>query len=386
MDAPHQDVLLKLDGRFLFVDNVRFWCMVAVLSLHCTRVFTLLGYQNFVLTEYVCATLFKFGTIGFFLVSGFLLESNLATRAPWPILRKRLGKVFVPWIFWFLLTYVLFLLDDLLRQRAPFAPGFALGAALAGELTRIMTATSLWFVPNLFFGLCVLLAVRRLVDRMWFGVCLLAIDLFYVANIYGRWSTALHAEALFGFIFYLWLGHFAARRQQAFGRLVLRLRLWQWGLAALGAGAAALGEARWLAHLGADDPLNTLRPLNQIFSVLVVLGLCRLRRAAWPRWVDVPRQMFGVYLSHSIVVACVLTGTRHLLDLRWMVPATHSVGLRMLLWAVAAGVTGGAGWLLSRALADSRSLCWLLGVSAGKAQDPVTRAVAGSPPLRYHPR
>jgi fucose 4-O-acetylase-like acetyltransferase len=127
MDRAKQenpDTLCPVGGRLLFVDNTRFWCMFVVVALHCTRVFTLGSGPEVnagMHAEYLAATLFKFGTIGFFLVSGYLLERDLAVRNPWEILRKRFTKVFAPWFLWFRISVVLFALNDLALHRRPFS-------------------------------------------------------------------------------------------------------------------------------------------------------------------------------------------------------------------------------------------------------------------------
>lgn len=41
---------------------------------------------------------------------------------------------------------------------------------------------------------------------------------------------------------------------------------------------------------------------NQIFSVLAVLGLMKLRRPTWPRFIDVRAHTFGLYLIHPVCI------------------------------------------------------------------------------------
>jgi surface polysaccharide O-acyltransferase-like enzyme len=339
--------------------------MVAVVCLHCTRAWTLTG-PNDNRASYAAATLCKFGTIGFFLVSGFLLQESLAGRTSLSVLRRRIDKVALPWLAWFVFSLAVFFADDWLQHRSPH--GAAVGAAMRFELARLFTATSLWFVPNLFICLAVLLIFRRYLHRLALGAALLLVNLGYVVNIYRQWIPALHSEALFGFVFYLWLGHYAAIHRGAFARLLVRLR-WPSLLAATTLMAfAAFGEARLLLETGKLDPLNTLRLSNQLFSILVVLCLAKLERATWPRFVDVPRHTFGIYLSHSLIVALVLTCARRLIDTQ-VGPTIAAHGwLRAGLWLVLTAMAWSAGWLCARVLAGHPAWQWLVGLGHGRSE------------------
>ena len=355
-------IVRNADGRFLSVDNTRFWCMVAVVAVHCARVFTLSASQDS-LAFYIATTLFKFGSVGFFVVSGFLLRSSLETRTASYILSRRFQKVFLPWLIWSLLYLMSLVLSDYTQHRAPFLPGFTLNEALISEGSKSLTTTSLWFVPNLFLSLGVLLLFRRYLTTVVFGAVLLAANLFYAANIYTQWVPPQHTRAAFGFIFYLWLGHYAATHLGAFNRLLTSLSARILLSLTLCAVVLSLAEARLLLHLHLLDPLNTLRLSNQLFSVLVVLCLCKLPRPTWPGFVDVPRHTFGIYLSHALIVAFILTVIRRMLELPAAAVIAHNLLPRILLWIAATTLAWTAGFLLSRSIAAQPSLCWLQGVS-----------------------
>jgi surface polysaccharide O-acyltransferase-like enzyme len=258
-------------------------------------------------------------------------------------------------------------LSDFAQHRAPFALPVAMSIAVMTEVGRSLTSTSLWFVPNLFVSLGTLLLFRKHLNRLRFGAALLAVNLFYVANIYMQWIPPEHNRALFAFIFYLWLGSYAATHLAAVNRLLAWISTPVLLVVTILSAGLSFTEARLLLHLYALDPLNTLRLSNQIFSVLVVLCFCKLPRAAWPRFVDVPRHTFGIYLSHAIIVAAVLTLTRRLLEHPSFSWIGHRVFPCTLLWVIVTAVAWTAGFLLSRAIAANPALCWLQGV----------------PPLRY---
>ena len=72
----------------LFVDNVRFWSMFAVVAIHCSLVFVEIQRPRLGLMVAV-QTPFKFATIAFFLMSGFLAGRGLETVQPLTYLRRR---------------------------------------------------------------------------------------------------------------------------------------------------------------------------------------------------------------------------------------------------------------------------------------------------------
>ena len=380
---PSHYSLQKIDGRFGAADNARFWCMVAVVAVHCTPVFTSGDIEN---TEAVSivSTFFKFATIGFFLISGFLLEKQIQGLGSLVILRKRMRKVFLPWLFWCGLLAATFTINDLLRHRTPFLPGVTVASALLAEVSKSISTTAFWFVPNILFALGVLLLFRRYLRSLYFGSALFAANLFYVANIYGEWITPNHPRALFAYIFPLWLGVYAAAHRNGFNRLLSRIPALT--LAALTAlsGVASYGESRLLLHLHSADPLNTLRLSNQIFTVLVILCLCKFRGRIYPRFVDVPRHTFGIYLSHPLVASAVIGIIRRFLGLHVLSHVANRLALRIALWFVATFIIWTAGFLISRFIAARPSLCWLLGLTSAKSK--TLRETTSADLLSLHPR
>ena len=149
------------------------------------------------LFQLAAVTVLKFGTIGFFLISGFLLEKNLRTRSSLDLMRRRLSKVFLPWIFWFIFTCAALSLSDFVHHRRAFLAGSPLVDALWKTVVYTFTRSAFWFVPNLLLSLMVLLIFRRYLQSIWFGALLLAASLFYSLNIYTQWIDAHHTPRFF---------------------------------------------------------------------------------------------------------------------------------------------------------------------------------------------
>jgi len=294
---------------YVFVDNVRFWSMLSIVALHCAGGLDVQK-QHALVTKMVLVTPFKFGTIGFFLISGFLMGNGLRTGQPGRYMNKRLKKIFVPWMRWFALTF----LYMLIMNHVHTDPGFKLDHKELVELKKLlqrdMFQTPFWFVPNLLVGMYVLVMFRKHLDDVRLGAALLAINLFYVANIYGRWLPSGHQEAVLGFVFYLWLGGYAAQHYDRLRAWLARVPMTALVTMAVVAAGCAFGESLWMHRLGRAVIDNTLRLSNQVFSVLVVLALVKLKRPVWPRFVDVRRETFGLYLSHAIVLNVMLRGAQ----------------------------------------------------------------------------
>ena len=276
--------------------------MLAIVGIHCTGILNVSRIERPVLLQAVEVPL-KFGTIAFFLISGFLLGERMETCNPAEYLAKRLRRVFLPWFFW-LSILTAFRLFFAIAHKKPDTEISLHGIARSYYLYTVNTA--FWFVPNLLLALCVLLLFRKRLYDLRLGGTLLVINLVYVFNIYVLWFPSSHARAWFGFVFYLWLGSYASRHIKDLKRWISGISMPVWLGIVAGTGLVAFIEACVLIHLNAPDPGNTLRLSNQIFSIVVVLFFLKIQHATWPKFVDVPQQTFGIYLSHFIILLVIL--------------------------------------------------------------------------------
>lgn|GEM_PF-353328 len=364
----------------VFVDNVRFLSMAAVVGLHTASGFYVAlqpaAISDLALLE---CELLKFGTIGFFLVSGFLLGDRINNCSPVTYFLRRLQNVFIPWCVWFSLWCCLKFVSDWTTGRVPeLSLGYAI--SFVGEC---LTLTAYWFVPNLLIALAILLVFRRFLNHLWVGALFLLASLFYGFNIYGRWIPEGHTKAVFGFVFYLWLGAWSAWHFPVIENWLKKMHpLVLIGLSLLASGLA-LGESKLIATLNSSDPYNTLRISNQIYSVLVVLAIMKLKNKVWPSFVDVRSHTYGLYLTHTSVRALLFAplkpALRHLgQGPEWLVWSTSLVLLPIIYVAVY-----GACLLLIRALLANPSLWWTVGLrlrrESARAAEVAKKAVRQSP-------
>ncbi len=340
----------------LFVDNVRFWSMFAVVALHSAQIIALIVHQR---PELVIAvtTPIKFGTIAFFLASGFLAGRGVETAHPWIYLRRRIARILPPWCCWIAAMIAALFARDLLHHRVALQ-SHALLTAAVDAFNHSFFDTPFWFVPNLLLCLAILLLFRKMHGSLLFGAALLGCSLFYAVNIYAMWIPSRHTEALLGFVFYLWLGSYASREHAKFDRWISQISLvWFLALASI-LGLSAYAEARFLLHRAAEDPMNSLRLSNQAFSVAAVLLIYKFQRATWPRFVRVREDTYGIYLSHPLVLL-----------LLWPLLNTHlmAVSVRHL---AGGGLSAGVIWI-----------CLILAVYGLSLT--VTKALVGFAPLRF---
>jgi membrane-bound acyltransferase YfiQ involved in biofilm formation len=221
--------------------------------------------------------------------------------------------------------------------------------------------TSFWFVPNLLLSIAILLICRRYLYSLKLGFVLFLVNLVYVVNIYTSWFSTRHTQALLGFVFYLWLGSYAAHNFERVSSFLARIPTAALVAASAIAGVAAYGESHLLFVLHSFDPLNTLRLSNQVFSISVVLMIFKFRHATWPGFIDVRRQTFGLYLSHGIVLLLLMRVLRHFP--RWA-PDSISVSAieGVVLWIAVSVTTYVSCLLVTMWLARRPSLQWMVGL------------------------
>ena len=344
----------------LFANNIRFLSMVAIIGLH-----TAANYPSLVQLGYIPPSILfvvqpmKFGTIAFFLVAGFLLGERIDKTTSVEYFNRRLRNVFVPWLFWFLLFCMGRPFKDLIHGRIA-------GSYWSHMFVRswdLILNSVFWFVPNLLFALAILLLFRRKLDDVRLGLAFMLASLFYGVNIYGHWVPVLHYRAFFGFVFYLWLGAWCARH---FGALEERLAripaIVVIGLIFL-TFTLALAESKLLLALGSIDPQNTLRISNQIYSVVVVLGILKIKRKFWPSIVDVRKDTYGLYLTHSFGLEAFIGVTRWIL-IRWANLSKWSEStVGFLLIPVIFFLTYAGCLVMVKALLSTPRLRWTVGLS-----------------------
>ena len=373
-----QPAVPKKRPEYLFIHTVRFWSMLAIVFLHCAAKFT--KYETVSVTEMsLMVQPFKFGTIGFFLISGFLVGDRLPASDRISYLRRRAKRLIPAWLVWFGVDIFYSTHRDLAGIPAT---GISAGLLLSTMYTsgvRCLTETALWFIPNFMVALTCIVMLRRWLNDLRLGAALLAVNLFYGVNVYTRWLPSRHTEALFAFVFYLWLGAWCSLRKDqilnwAIAQSLRRLVLW----ACIAAGVSLIETAiLWTHH--SPDALNSLRIGNQIYSVLIVILLLRIRSRSWPAFINVAETTYGVYLTHGAVMTVIFAIAMKMVMVHGHQLAAPGI---LLMWVVLAPT----GYLLSlqltRLFASTRRWAWVVGALSSepaKLRPAIVEAVVAQP-------
>jgi membrane-bound acyltransferase YfiQ involved in biofilm formation len=319
-------------------------------------------------------TPFKFATIGFFLISGFLLGERVDRRSPVEYFVRRFRRVFVPWSFWFGIMCAGLVVYQL--------AGHGVGHSNLGELLWMAFTTSrstlydtaFWFVPNLLLCIAILLMCRRYLYSLKLGLVLLACNLAYVANLYALWFPTTHTRARLGFVFYLWLGSYAAHNFEKVSKVLARIPVAVFVATSLITGIASYWESHLLGALSGTDPLNTLRLSNQAFSISMVLLIFKFSRATWPRFIDVRRHTFGLYLTHSLVLQFFLHTFKYM-----RLGSSYAGEVEgVLLWLAVSVATYCCCLTVTIWLANRPSLQWMVGLTSLDAPSRPSVNVSGA--------
>ncbi len=141
----------------------------------------------------VLLQLMKFGTIGFFLISGFLLGEGMTRTNPGRYFYRRLKAVLVPWMVWGFVWFVVAFSCHLIVANPLELLRSSLRVVVGQYFRMVFTQSVYWFVPNFFVCLALVLGLYRRVPDYVQGAVYLTISLFYGVNVYlGSHSVAAY--------------------------------------------------------------------------------------------------------------------------------------------------------------------------------------------------
>lgn len=344
-----------------FIDTMRFIAMIGIVMEHSSPFLglRLINFQDQVI-QTIALQFIKFGTIVFFILAGFLIGDKFNQYTTQQYLSRRLKTTLKPWLFWVSIFLLLFYIDQGVRYYKHFeAPGFIDPLAyLADRFHFILVYTSFWFIINFMICITILLLFRKYMYKLWLGLVLGILSLFYSVNLYYEWIPTGHTTALVGFVFYLWLGvilhkYFDDFQQWISKRSFLSLSFWvvfTFILSCL--------ETLNLLKLSSNDSLNTLRITNIIYSFACFLFLYRFCNFKAIEKLD-PRSMtFGIHLVHHILIIIFLP---MILQPLKIVYADQSTWTLVLMQFVIFILIYGATYLLVYYIGRSKKLKWTVG-------------------------
>ncbi|MFF5381954.1 acyltransferase family protein [Pedobacter suwonensis] len=295
---------------FDFIDTIRCISMIGIVFEHCS-VFWELNYTSNIDTfvEVSIMQLLKFATIAFFLISGFLINHKFQEYTPLEYLKNRFNNTIKPWIIWVLIFIFLNLIDRFVAYKKGsderiITETFSL---IGREFIDTIFFTSYWFILNFLICIAILLLFKKYLYKIWFGLILGLISIVYSINLYYHWFITQHSTALFGFIFYLWLGVYLNKYYNKFQVKIKKIPVYVFVLMVVLLLIASNLEAMYLIKLGNDDPYNTLKITNIFYSLGAFLLLLKIGNIPFLQKKFDPRNTtFGIYLVHSVVIGRLL--------------------------------------------------------------------------------
>lgn len=293
----------KPKTNFDFIDTIRCIAMMGIVYEHCLVVVNLSkSYEVLILIG--VAQLFKFATITFFIISGFLINFKFQEYGTIQYLKNRFKNTILPWGIWLLILILLqFIYKELynipLEDKYNLPPYLEL---IAQELIFSIFYTSFWFIPNFFICIIILLFFKRYIYKIWFGIALTILSLIYSINIYYMWFIPDHTTALLGYVSYLWLGVMINRYFSEINQIIKKTSFLIIISIIIILFCLSVRESFFIYQLGKTDYLNTLRISNILYSISIFALLLKIGKIQWLiKYIEPKSTTYGIYLTHWMI-------------------------------------------------------------------------------------
>ncbi|WP_231491033.1 acyltransferase [Pedobacter sp. Leaf170] len=305
------DPIKKEKLNYDFIDSLRFIAIITIVLEH-TYMWPEPKFFKDVMEQSIqlfTMQVFKFGTILFYLLAGFLIGDKIHTTTSLQYLKRRFDGTFKPWLFWIIVFLILIYANLLVVYlKGSWSPMFEKPIwGLANQIYDIIVKTSFWFILNFLGSISLLLIFRKYLYKYQLGIFLGICSVFYSINLYHEWIYSTHTTAIFGFVFYLWLGVILHKYFKEFNEWIKRRSVIILGLAATITLIISCWESYYLINANIQgDPYNTLRFSNIIYSLVCFLFLYRLGNPKWIKKLNPRSSTYGIHLIHFIIIMQIL--------------------------------------------------------------------------------
>lgn len=293
--------------NFDFIDSIRCIAMMGIVMEHSvfngTYIFDGFPPKHIL---YMCLIqLSKFGTIAFFILAGFLLGDKFTTYSSWAYFKRRLSNTFLPWLIWSLIFLIAVLAQRYVAIHKSGDDYFFLDE-LKSTSKMVYFFTNYWFIINFLFCIAILLLFKRNLYSAWVGILFLICTLIYSVNVYNEWFTPTHTLAIFGFIFYLWLGAMCNKYWEQLSSTINKTSILWFIMLCLITFIWSVYDVRNLIEAKSTDPYNTLRLSNIFYSIAAVMLLIKIKNFQFTKYLQPRKTTYGIYLIHFIFVGNIL--------------------------------------------------------------------------------
>lgn len=290
--------------NFDFVDTIRCISMIGIVFEHSSVLWNdIYANTGDRIIQASVMQFFKFATIAFFLIGGFLINHKFTEYTPFEYIKNRFRNTIGPWIFWIAVLIILNAIHAYYVHLKFGNPQVVDAGFIASQLKQIIFYSSFWFILNFLICISILLIFKKYIYKLGFGIIWGLISLFYSLNLYYGWIVTEHSTALFGFVFYLWLGVYMNRYYDKVSVYIHKIS-WFWMIIInLLCFALSNIEIIHLMDSGSKDAFNTLRITNIIYSLSMFALLLKIGPLKRIQDFLMPRQTtFGIYLLHQILI------------------------------------------------------------------------------------
>lgn len=287
-----------------FVDFIRFISMIGIVWAHIPffdpnqTVANLLSKIDHPMIYVAFMQIFKFGVICFYLISGFLIGENLKNITPFSYFKRRLRTILKPYIVVLLIFEIFTLIYHFYINNNTFSISAAIEI-----LKWSIFYSPLWFIPNYFLALGIILLFYKYIGSKLFGLILFVILIIYsLVLVYTPAYAMSHTTALFGFVFYLWLGIFI--RQNNLINKILGLNINILILITLALFSISIMESYQLYKNNLNTMFNILRFSNQLYSISMFALLVKICNTP-PKFnfLNPRKETYGIYLYHGFITS-----------------------------------------------------------------------------------
>jgi len=311
------DNVLSLSKHFEErMEVIRFFAMASIVWGHCLfsiekRVFNNLNDQ---IVQSVMLQFGRMGTIMFFIISGYFISGKINKFTITGYLRYRAFSLILPWFIFLVLLMAVQLVqmgffNNISHQNISSTISICY-QVMVGNIFH----SAYWFVPVAIISALILIVFKKYSHKLWFGLLLAAITLFYSVNLHCGWISANHTKAVLGYTFFMWLGiqlklH-AQLVQQNFEKLSSVLLV----IIVLVLFVASCTEGMHLSNIHSEDPYASVRISNSLLSIVLFTLFLKTNFLNSITNLKPQRYTFGVYLVHCIVILFATPFTRNYVD------------------------------------------------------------------------
>jgi hypothetical protein len=354
--------IAPIKKNFDFVDTIRCISMIGIVFEHCS-VFWGTNYNKISdkLIQMSGLQFFKFVSIAFFIIGGFLINHKFTENTPLQYLKNRFNNTIGPWAFWIAILIILDGGYNVLMYYKTHGdrslPDF--WEFLGTEIYHTVFFTSFWFVLNFLICITVLLIFKRYLYSVWFGIFWGIVSLLYSLNLYHGWIATEHTLALFGFVVYLWMGVYMNKHYDKVLVFLKGISYTKLIILNVVLFMLAIAEVYYRADHGYEDWYNTLRVTNILYSLGMFLLLLKIGKIGWLNKALQPRQTtFGVYLLHTIVLSHIIPEIlRHLHVVEQKLNVVDGIGFSIFKFILAYGIS----FLIVKVIMHTK-LKWSIGI------------------------